>query len=106
LKPLYIQVDDSGHPIPQDPAGKHRKSLKHGSSLPSGKFSDFTGGFLLTSCAFRQEPGGKQWKKSEKFPAGILLPQNYRNYPEPAVSGPDCSTWVRVQRKNIVSCYT
>jgi hypothetical protein len=27
------------------------------------------------------------------FPAGILLPQNYRNYPEPAVSRPDSSTW-------------
>ncbi len=54
----------------------------------------FSGGFLPTFCAFRQEPGGKHWKKSEKFPGGILVPQNHRNYPEPAVSGPDCSTWV------------
>ncbi len=52
------------------------------------------GFFLVDSCAFRQELGGKDWKKSEKFPAGILLPQNHRNYPEPAVSEPDCSTWV------------
>ncbi len=43
-----------------------------------------------------QEPGGKHWKKSEKFPAGILFPQNHRNSPEPAVSGPDCSTWVGI----------
>jgi hypothetical protein len=28
------------------------------------------------------------------FPAGILLPQNHRNYPEPVVSGPVRSTWV------------
>jgi hypothetical protein len=41
----------------------------------------FSGGFLPTSCAFRQEPGGKHWKKSENFPAGILLPQNHRIYP-------------------------
>jgi hypothetical protein len=57
-------------------------------------FRIFSGGFLLTSCAFRQEPGGKHWKKSEKFPAGILLPQNHRNYPEPVVSKPECLTWV------------
>ncbi len=48
----------------------------------------FSGGFLSTSCAFRQEPAGNHRKKSENFPAGILLPQNHRNYPEPAVSGP------------------
>jgi hypothetical protein len=34
----------------------------------------FSGGFLPTSCTFRQEPGGKHWKKSEKFSTGILLP--------------------------------
>ncbi len=28
------------------------------------------------------------------FSAGILLPRNHRNYPESAVSGPDCSTWL------------
>jgi hypothetical protein len=37
--------------------------------------------------------GGKYSKKSEKFPAGILLPRNHGNYPEPAASGPGCSTW-------------
>ncbi len=31
-------------------------------------------------------------KKSENFPAGILLPQNHRNHPQTTVSGPDCST--------------
>ncbi len=54
----------------------------------------FSGGFLSTSCAFRQEPVGNHLKKCENFPAGILLPQNHRNYPEPAVSGSGCSTWV------------
>jgi hypothetical protein len=42
----------------------------------------FSGGFLPVSCAFRQEP------------AGILLPQNHRKYPEATVSGLDRSTWV------------
>jgi hypothetical protein len=54
----------------------------------------FSGGFLSTSCAFRQEPAGNHRKKSENFPSGILLPENHWNYPEPAVSGPGCSTWV------------
>jgi len=40
-----------------------------------------------------QESTENHWKKSENFPAGILLPQNQQNSPEPAVSGPDCSTW-------------
>jgi hypothetical protein len=53
----------------------------------------FSGGFLSTSCDFRQETAGNHRKKSENVPAGILLPQNHRNYPEPAVSGPGCSTW-------------
>jgi hypothetical protein len=53
----------------------------------------FPGGFLSTSCAFRQEPTGNHRKKSENFPVGILLPQNHRNYPEPPVSGLGCSTW-------------
>jgi hypothetical protein len=51
-----------------------------------------SGFFPVDSCAFRQELAGNHRKKSEKFPAGILLPQNHRNYPEPAVSGPDWST--------------
>jgi hypothetical protein len=32
-------------------------------------------------------------EKFEKLLTGMLLPQNHRNYPKPAVSGPDCSTW-------------
>jgi hypothetical protein len=62
-------------------------------------FRIFFGKFLSTSCAFRQEPVGNHWKKSDKFLAGILLPQNYRNYPQPAFSGPDCSTWVKEDSK-------
>jgi hypothetical protein len=53
----------------------------------------FSGGFLSTSCAFRQETARNHRKKSGKFPVGILLPQNHRNYREPAVFGPVCSTW-------------
>ncbi len=78
---------------PPDPAGKHRKSLELGSSIPTGNGPDFSGGYLPTSCAFRYEPAGNYRKKSENFLAGILLPQNHRNYPESAVSGPGCSTW-------------
>ncbi len=37
------------------PAGKHRKSLEHGSSIPTGKFSDF----------FRWFPTGSCWKAHE-----------------------------------------
>jgi hypothetical protein len=60
----------------------------------------FSGEFLSTSCAFRKEPAGNHWKKSENFPAGILLPQNHRNFPEPAVSGPGCSTWDAIRKGN------
>jgi hypothetical protein len=35
------------------PVGKHRKSLGNGSSIPTGSFSDFSGGFLPTACTFR-----------------------------------------------------
>ncbi len=77
-----------------DPAGKHRKSLEHGSSIPTGNCPDFSGGFLSTFCAFRQEPARNHRKKFENFPAGILLTQNHRNYSEPAVSGQGSSTWV------------
>jgi hypothetical protein len=66
-----------------DPAGKHRKSPE-------------------MEAVFRPEPGGKHWKKSENFPAGILLRHNHRNYPEPAVSGPDCSTWGEIDRNRIL----
>jgi hypothetical protein len=47
-------------------------------------FGLFSGGFLPNSCIFRQGLGRKHWRKSENFPAGILLPQNHQNYPEPA----------------------
>ncbi|CAM2710208.1 unnamed protein product [Rotaria socialis] len=56
---------------------------------------DLSEKFLPSSSAFRQELIGNHRKKCENFPTGILLPQNQWNYPEPAVSRPDCSTWVR-----------
>jgi hypothetical protein len=67
---ILTQVDDSGQWIPKDPSGKMQESQR-----------------------ILQEPAGNHWKKSENFPAGKLLPQNHRNFPEPAVSGSDCSTW-------------
>jgi hypothetical protein len=54
----------------------------------------FTDGFLSTSCSFRQQPARNRRKKYENFPIEILLPQNHRNYPEPAVFGPGYSSWV------------
>jgi hypothetical protein len=102
---FYTQVDDSGHRIPRDPAGKMRESHRILQENTGYRWNMeavlrpeiariFSGGFLSTSCAFRQKPAGNHRKKSENFPAGILLPQNHRNYPEPVVSGPDCSTWI------------
>jgi hypothetical protein len=63
----------------------------------------FSGGFLSISCAFRQEPTGNHRKKSETFPSGTLLSENHRNYPEPAVSGPGCSTWEVLLRGSVIA---
>jgi hypothetical protein len=54
------QVNDSGHRIPRDPAGKHRKSLEHGSSIP-------TGNCPVDSCQLPFFPAGTDWKLSEKI---------------------------------------
>jgi len=40
-------------------------------------------------------------EKIQKFSARTLLPQNHRNYPEPDVSGPNCSTWEDSKQKKI-----
>ncbi len=125
---LITQVDDSGHRILQERCGKVTVSCRKAPEI-AGTWKQYSrrkifgfssGGFLPTSCAFRQELGGKHRKKSENFPAGILptfcafrqelggkhrkksenspagilLPKHYRNYPEPAVFGTDSSTWV------------
>jgi hypothetical protein len=60
------------------------------------QYSDrkFSGFFQTISCAFRKELAGNHWKKSEKFQAGILLPQNHRDYRGPSVLGRCCSTWL------------
>ncbi len=64
---LITQVDDSGHRVLQErcgkspyPAGKHRKSLEHGSSIPAGKFSVF---LPVDSC---QLPvlSGRNWAEN------------------------------------------
>jgi hypothetical protein len=38
-------------------AGKHRKSLEHGSSIPAGNFLDFSRSFPTSSCRKAQEIG-------------------------------------------------
>jgi hypothetical protein len=82
---LITQVDDSGHRIPRDPAG----TMEDSHSIQQ----ENTGNRWKTEAVFRQESDGKHGKKSENFLVGILLSQNHQNYPEPAVSGPDCLTW-------------
>ncbi len=64
------QVNNYG-PVP---AGKHRKSLERGSSIPAGKFSDFSDDFRPVPAGKHGKLTGIYWKKSEKFSVGILLP--------------------------------
>jgi hypothetical protein len=86
---IISQDDESSHPILQESTGNRWNTEE---VFRSENFRIFSGKFLSNSCAFRQEPARNHWKESEKFPAGILLPQNHQNFSEPAVSGPDCST--------------
>jgi hypothetical protein len=48
----------------------------------------FSDGFQSISCAFRQESIGNHREKSEKFPAGILLPSSSYFRCFPAGTGP------------------
>jgi hypothetical protein len=61
---IDTQVDDSGHCIPHDPAGKYRKSLEHGSSIPAGHCPDF---FRWIPVNFLCFPKGTRRKSSEKI---------------------------------------
>jgi len=61
-------------------------------------FRIFSGGFLQTSSAFRQKSAGNHRKKSENFRLEYCFHKNHRNYPETAVSRPDCSTWVNIEK--------
>jgi len=95
------QVDDFGDQIPRDSAGKILESHRI--------LKENIGNRWNMEAVFRPEtvriffrwipanflcfPAGTGRKKSEKFSAGILLPQNHQNYPEPPVSGPYSSTW-------------
>ena len=63
------------------PAGKHRKSAEHGSSIPAGNFSDF---FPMFSGRFLLERTGIRWNLPEKSP------KNFRPeycYQVPLISG-------------------
>ena len=48
-------------------AGIHWKSPEHGSSIPAGKFLNFSGTFRSSSCAFSQGTGRKSPEKLRKF---------------------------------------
>ncbi len=96
---LTTLVEDSGHWIPQDPAGKKRKSHRilqesTGINQKGKQYSDrkfvgfFSGGFQSISCAFRKEPVRNHRKKSENFPVGILLPRSSDFRCLPAGTGP------------------
>jgi len=80
-----IQVEDSGHWIPQNPVGKMRES--HRILYPAGRHwklsGFFSSGFLRNFCAFHQEPAGNHRKQSGKFPAEMLLPysRDFRYFP-------------------------
>jgi hypothetical protein len=67
------QVDDSDHQIPRDPAGKmreshrilqgkHRKSLEHGSSIPTRHYPDFFQSIPVLSGKNRPKITGKNPK--------------------------------------------
>ena len=63
------------------PAGKHRKSAEHGSSIPAGNFLDF---FPMFSDRFLLERTGIRWNSPEKSP------KNFRPeycYQVPLISG-------------------
>ncbi len=72
---LITQVDDSGHRILQERCGKVTVSCRKASEIAgtwkqySGRkiFGFSSGGFLPTSCAFRQEPGEKHRKNPKNF---------------------------------------
>ncbi len=100
LLPRSMIPGTGSHGILQERCGKVTGSCRKTLEI-AGKWQQYSdrkssGFFLVNSCAFRQEPAGNHQKKSENFPAGILLPQNHRNYPEPVISGPACSTWVDI----------
>ncbi len=101
----FTQVDDSDHRIPQDPTGKMRESHRILQENAGNRWNMeavfrpeivriFSGRLLPISCAFLQELAGNDRKKSEKFPAGILLPcsSDFRCFP--AGTGPYFLTWV------------
>ena len=56
------------------PAGKHRKSLEHGSSIPTGNFRIFSDDFRPVPAGKHRKLTGIHRKKIRKFPVGILLP--------------------------------
>ncbi len=110
---LFTNSSCRGIPRSMIPATGSREMLKERSGKVTGSFrktpeiagtwrqySDrkLSGFFPVDSCQFPVLSGRNQpeiiKKKWDNFPAGILLPRNHRNYPEPAVSAPGCLTLV------------
>ncbi len=98
------EVDDFGHQIPRDPGAKMREIHRILQESTGNRWNmeavfrvrnwpDFFRWIPVNFLCFPTGTGPKSSEKSEKFPAGILLPQNHWNYPEPPLSGQVCSTW-------------
>jgi len=69
--PMNNSIDTQVKNYGPVPAGKHRKSLERGSSIPTGNFSDF---FRPVPAEKHSKLTGIHRKKSNKFLVGILIP--------------------------------
>jgi hypothetical protein len=88
---MSTQVDDSGHQIPRDPAGKsadpagkHRKSLEHGSSIPTRNCPDFFQSIPVNFLCFPARTGRKSPEKIRKISG-----QNTASTKSPKLPGTD-----------------
>jgi hypothetical protein len=81
--------------------------MRNESSIPTGKFSDFFQLFTGVSCRKNRKLARNQWKKSEDFPTGLLLPCSADFQCFPAGTGPYFLTWIDTKKRNIILilCY-
>jgi len=87
--------------------GSFKKTLEIAGTWPQYSdriLSGFFGGFLSTSCAFWQEPARNHRKKSENFPAAMLLPQitgigRNRQFPDQVVRPGKCRSEINALLK-------
>jgi hypothetical protein len=81
---------------PPDPAGTPTGKMRESHRIlqeNTGNCPHFFRWIPVNFLCFSVEADRRSSEKFRKFLAGILLPQNHRNYPELVVSGPDYSTW-------------